>query len=136
MDKINSLFFNFLKELKSIKKYNDSNFYKIYGISDPTTNELFYIGCTKVKIATRIYCHYKEKSVWDGSDLESKNKRIKLLVNNGILPNVEVFYYIKDKNTALSVEKCLIHFLINNTNKINLLNKANSFQINYDKLKK
>jgi hypothetical protein len=127
-----NLLSEFLSELRCIELFNNTDYYKVYGIVNPINNELFYIGCTKVELYKRIYCHHKERSVFDDSAPVSKNKRIKALISIGVKPEVKVFYYIKDRKTALGVEKCLTHFLINNKLNVKLLNKANSLSINYE----
>jgi hypothetical protein len=118
----------YLQKLRDNEPSNSLEFYKVYSLVDPTSREIFYIGCTKEEIHKRVYCHSVEVTCGPYVKV-SKNEKLRELLDKEIEPIVEVMYFIKDKEIARIIEKHLIHFCSNNKYSVNLLNRINSFSV-------
>jgi hypothetical protein len=129
MQILKKIVFDFINELKENQEFNNTELYKIYGLINPINNELFYIGCSKNEIHSRIYQHYNSIDL-DWNNKVTKKKTLIELQENNIIPIVNVFFYISDKKTAQNIEKHLISFLMNNTYNVNLLNTKYSIICN------
>lgn len=106
------------KKLKRNKKFNQ-RVHKIYGLIDPRSNTIFYIGCTSIPMHERLYQHFV-----DSGTFTPKYKVLKSLLINDIYPEVKVFYFIDDKYTARIIEKYITNFLATNNYNIDLCNKV------------
>lgn len=86
--------------------------YKIYGLLDPKTKEIRYIGVTTCKLSTRLAGH-----IYDSKHKYGTHKRnwIKSLLKEGLKPEIKLLEE-SCENTWESREKYLISSLPNLTN--------------------
>jgi len=86
--------------------------YKIYGLLDPKTDEIRYIGVTTCKLSTRLAGH-----VYDGKHNTGTHKRywIKTLLDNKLRPKIQLLE-ITTKENWEEREKYYIKTLSNLTN--------------------
>lgn len=103
------------KFLKNNEFYNE-RIYKIYALIEPSTNTIFYIGCTIAPLHIRMSQH-----ILDFTN-PGKTKILTNLIQNGSFPGVRILYKISDKTKAKIAEKYLTHFLKHNKLKIDLKN--------------
>lgn len=90
---------------------------KIYGLINPKTNKLFYIGCTLPPIATRLMSHLS----CNGN--AAKRNELLEIISNDMCPKIKIFYEIENRGLALTIEAHLINFVQLNTS-INLHNSS------------
>lgn len=98
------------ESIKTGEIYN-SSMYKVYGLINPETNHLFYIGKTNDRMIRRLFEHYR---VFSGS--KRKTEELKQLSLKGLVPKVKIYYLIENEKEAEIVEKYLINFLMMHTN--------------------
>jgi hypothetical protein len=69
-----------------MKVVKDIKFYNVYGLVDPITNEVFYVGCTSTSLEDRLRHHYDNLREAMNTDRRKVNKRLKYL--SELLPNI------------------------------------------------
>lgn len=104
--------------IKELQKVDYSDNYKVYGLIDPISNTLFYIGCTKAHMSLRLSQHYCELSF-----NRRKNSILKKLIDFDLLPKIHIFFESDNKVIARNLEANLIKFLFDETLTIDLDNK-------------
>jgi hypothetical protein len=67
---------------------------KIYGLIEPITNEIKYIGKTKQELSKRLYAHIHESK----NSNTKKNKWIKSLTNKNLKPKIEEIDIVSESN--------------------------------------
>ena len=86
------------------KKEKKTDFYKIYGLIDPRTDDVMYIGKTKNYLCKRLQIHLN--GVRRIGHTSEKDKWIKELLELGMKPIIKDFHiYIKDYNEAKLCEQ-------------------------------
>jgi hypothetical protein len=96
----NEKVYEFIKNNKKIKQENS---YIIYALTDPTNNNIFYIGSTK-----NLNNRYKQHLIC-GCNLE-KSIIIKNLMKNNIMPDCIILEGFEDEKLSRLVEKSYIKF--------------------------
>ncbi len=69
-----------------MKLFNEIELYSVYGLVNPITNELFYVGCTSMSLDDRLRNHYDNLREAVNTDRRKVNKRLKYLLD--LLPNI------------------------------------------------
>jgi len=91
--------------------------YYVYLLSDPITNEIFYVGKGK---GNRVFDHLKNTT--DGSE---KSQKIKELKSQGKVPKIEFLVHgVDDEITIKKVESSIIDLI----DKKNLTNKVGGYE--------
>jgi|SRR6478609_172910 len=91
----------------------------IYGLRDPRTNDLCYVGMTRLKLQERLRCHLSK------ANLKTRNRAsgwLRGLLADGVRPVAEVLAVAKDRDELLYLERYHIsqarsegHPLVNST---------------------
>lgn len=84
-----SIFIIFVKynlKINVMKKVSDVTFYNVYGLVDPITNVIFYVGCTSMSLEERLRNHYDSLREAMNTDRRKVNTRLKYL--SDLLPNI------------------------------------------------
>ena len=91
--------------------------YYVYLLSDPVTNEIFYVGKGK---GNRVFDHLKNTN--DGSE---KSEKIRELKSQGKTPKIEFLVHgVDDEITIKKVESSIIDLI----DKKNLTNKVGGYE--------
>lgn len=114
----------YYKHIRNLKSYNDDR-YKIYTLSYPYNNDIFYIGCTKLPLHQRLGNHV---GMFGFCGLAWKTTIIKGIVDNGDLPIITPHYWIESKEEAKLIEKHLINFIGKNIKGVFLANTLHKNQ--------
>lgn len=94
-----------------VKYNNKTNItFKVYGLKNPLTNKLFYVGCTRQELPIRLQCHINEISSLRLSLPSKKQEVIKQIMEAGQRPSIELLE-LTDEKGLKEAEQRWIHNL-------------------------
>lgn len=114
----------YMEHIKTLPSYNDAR-YKIYTLTNPMNDEIFYIGCTKSTLHQRLCSHILG---FGFCGLKRKTEIIRDIVSNGYVPIINPCYWIESKEEAQLIEKHLINFVGKNIKSVFLANTLHKKQ--------
>lgn len=79
--------------------------YKVYGMINPVSLKLFYIGCSRVRMIDRVIIHFKQMPSFKD---RRKDDIVDALFNLKMMPMIVIYSVHEDKEKAMAVEKGLI----------------------------
>ena len=108
--------FEFYEEIYNCDDFNTSN-YKVYGLFDPFSAKLIYVGCTKQTMSARLLNHLQSPAVRSNMrNFIEKCKEAKTM------PIPIIFFSTDNKDLALNIEGALIYVFSNLDYEVDLKN--------------